>query len=89
MWLGAVLAVEEEGGDIRDMVVLHVVCDGVLGDLWEGVCVCVCGRVCVCVSVKVCVCVEGYLRCERVRGDESYRRVRRPEDIFCGKLSEH
>ena len=42
---------EEEGGDIRDMVVLHVVCDGVLGDLWEGVCVCECEGVCVCVCV--------------------------------------
>ena len=33
------LAVEEEGGDVRDVVVLHIVGDGALGDLWEGVCV--------------------------------------------------
>ena len=60
------LAVEEEGGDVWDMVVLHIVCDGALGDLWEGVCVGGWGE------------GEGgggrwrwrgYLRCERVRGD--------------------
>ena len=52
------LAVKEEGGDVRDMVVLHIVCDGVLGDLWEGVCVCGGGGG-----------WGGYLRCDRVRGD--------------------
>ena len=33
------MAVEEEGGDVRDVVVFHIVGDGALGDLWEGVCV--------------------------------------------------
>ena len=33
------MAVEEEGGDVRDVVVFHIVSDGALGDLWEGVCV--------------------------------------------------
>ena len=44
----------EEGGDVRDTVVLYIVCNGMLGDLWMCVFVCVC--VCVCVWECVCVC---------------------------------
>lgn len=44
----------EEGGDVRDTVVLYIVCDGMLGDLW------MCVFVCVCVGVSVCMwCVCG------------------------------